>query len=252
MTKYNIHNQTDALTIPLKNDYTARINWYILYGWIISPENEETRNDIISYMHNKYLLSKGKMPSKKFAPDYINEYYMFMAFSENYTNGLKHLIKKSKYSALAAGCVIGCLYSMTNHKIKEPGLTKARKVCLKARSHQLIKWKFNNDDYLGDAQDENRDILSYCAALYDFHHNKKMATITTLPGLEEYLKIVLLYQDFCYDFKRSRSHDGIDPYVIKPRSSIEVDKKFKLSNKEPVFSQVFSKEEFSAALKVDR
>lgn len=244
-------NNKDNIIIPLDNSYSARVNWYILFGWIMLPNVEDRRNDVISYIYNKYLLSKGRMPSKEFAPDYYNEYYMFMAFAEDYRNGIRYLINKRQRSVLAAGCVIACLYSMVNIEIKDHGLNKARKVCLKTRSHQLKQWKFNNTNYLIKVESKNRDIFPYCAAYYDFHHNKILRTTTTQSGLEKFLKIVLLYQDFCNEYIRSRSHDGIDPYIIRPRRIIEVDKEFKFTNKEPVLSQVFSKEEICAALNGD-
>jgi len=249
MPKNHLLEDKGTVTIPLDNNNKPYVNWYIMYGWLLSHDDEEVRNDIISYRYNKRLLKKGMMLSNKFSTNYESEYHMLFSFIDGYHSGINYEIEIRKHESLAAGYVIATLYAMTCHNIDEPGLSKARHICLETNKNLLKKWNHSNKNYLTKVIDCKLDVLSYCAAFYTFYNSKTTRSLSSKTGLDLFLTISQLYRKFCLEFTSSRLNSAIDPHTIRPKSSIGISDKYTIKIKNPILQPIYTKEELAIALK---
>lgn len=235
-----------STTIPLCANNTPRVNWYILYGWILFPHKRKLREAFISHRYNLRAFRRGESLSTKFSSNHDNLFSMFFEMIR-FSHGLTHQKKLNKYECLAAGGVVIALYSMTKYGVKEPSISKARHIFLHIDPDKKKKYKYGNTAYLRTAVKNRINVLPYCAALATFHNQNTLKYELPSSSFSEFLKVASFYKDFCYNYTTSRSSEDVDAHKLRASDPIQVSDEFEQYYDESFCPPIYTEDELRAA-----
>lgn len=237
-----------SASIPLSDTHTARKNWYILFSYMLSPDNEKIRDDIAGFKYNNWLHKKKKRYSTELSPRYADIYDMFFSFI-NFDGGLKSEISSKSCDAIVSGLSLIWLNSLYIYcKDKTASLNLAREVCANCMDMDEKKWGLSSDTTMIAAWNKLISVLPYCAAYASFYKQGKRHDLVTKDGLNKFLLISRAYSLFGLKFVSPRQTGSVKYLFTKERLQ-NVSNDFTMHNELEVDIGLYTKEEVKIALK---
>lgn len=193
----------ERLRIMLNNEYTARMNWCIMYGSMLSPEDNEIRHDISSYEYNNWLCKKGKRLTTRLSNNYNDVYEMLFSFINDYDSGIVNLIKSERLKVIVSGLILIALRSLNHHEITAKdcnstgqSLSLSRYLVKRNMSDKEKKWGLSSKKTMVAAFKEKTDVIHYCAAYAYFYKTQTRNRLVTEDGLDDFFSIAEQYKEF--------------------------------------------------------
>ena len=161
--------------IPIKARYSFRKNWYLIYSYMLCPEDEDIQNDIFLYKYYNWahlMALKGYPEIDDYEPTKVAS-FLFSALKNDSYN-VYNQISTRLHAVEAAGKLLRILMAITKSRSDMSlSIENAIQIYQDTLKDAKIKDEYFSRQYLFDFYKSKKDVWHLCAAFTTINPVKK-------------------------------------------------------------------------------